>query len=82
LSIAELAQFDRRERYADVNVVVVVGLDEGGGPEVHQRDDLRGAHGALEQEQILDHRLGDRPWPLMPGDRDSVDSCDVHRRAV
>src|SRR3954454_3941608 len=87
LGLEDLAQLlDRAARggegVADVDVVVVVGQDEGGGPEIHQGDDLRRAHRALQQKQVLDHGLGDRTRALVALDRDPVDGGDVDRGAV
>src|SRR5215208_354993 len=81
--LAELLEIaGGREAVADVDVVVVVRQCEGRRPELHQGDDLRRAHRPLQEEEVLDHRFGDRSWALIADDRYPVDGRDVDGRSV
>ena len=68
---------------AEVDVVPVIGHRVGVvGPGVlHERDDLRGLHRALQRQQRPDGAVGDRAGALVAGDRDAVDRGDVDRVA-
>ena len=69
------ARIDRR--VADVHVIVVVAHRERRPAEVHQRDQLVGHHRALEVEDLVEHRLGDRPGALVAEHRQPVQRRDV-----